>query len=94
MDLCAVIRGSKTGLEKRIRDNKESHLLDINGDICHHIHNCTKKFCAPFNKHVEKLFSDLHNDFKWSPDLKETLAEICEMMGISLTMPERFIEHI
>ena len=93
MDSCAVMRGNKTGLEKRIRDNKAPHLVDIDGDICHHIHNATKKFCKPFDKFVERLFSDLHNDFKWSPDLKEALREICEMIGLSFTMPDQFIEH-
>ena len=36
MDSCAVMRGNKTGLEKRIRDNKAPHLVDIDGDMSSH----------------------------------------------------------
>ena len=82
-----------SGLEKRIRDNKAKHLFDIDGDICHHIHNATKQFCKPFENFVEKLFIDIYNDFKWSPDLRDILREICEMIGLGFTMPERFIAH-
>lgn len=32
MDSCNVMRGSKTGLETRIRREKAPHLLDIDGD--------------------------------------------------------------
>ena len=81
------------GLEKQIRDKKAPRMLDIDGDICHHVHNATKKFCSPFKYIAENLFKDLHNDFKWSPDLRDVLAELCSMMNISFTMPERFISH-
>ena len=76
------------GFEKRIRDNKAPHLVDIDGDICHHVHNATKQFCKPFDKYVERLFNDLHNDMKWSPDLREALSTICELIGISFTMTQ------
>lgn len=76
-----------------LRERKAPQLLDIDGDIFHHIHNATKHFCSPFNNTVEKLFIDLHNDFKWSTDLREYIAEICTMMSINFTMPERFISH-
>lgn len=33
MDSCNVMRGSKTGLETRIRREKAPHLLDIDGDV-------------------------------------------------------------
>ena len=39
MDSCNVIRGSKSGVEKRIRNGGAPHLLDIDGDSCHHAHN-------------------------------------------------------
>ncbi len=68
-------------------------MLDIDGDICHHLHNATKKFCEPFNQEIEKLFNDLHNDFKWSPDLRDTLSKICSILKMNFTMPERFISH-
>lgn len=56
MDSCAVMRGSKTGLETRMHQYCPN-LLDVDG--CHHIHNAAKKFSEPFDSYLEKLFSDL-----------------------------------
>lgn len=64
MDSCNVMRGSKTGLETRIRREKAQHLLDVDGDVCHHVHNAAKAFCKPFNNFLEQLYIDLFNDFK------------------------------
>ncbi|CAL4066119.1 unnamed protein product [Meganyctiphanes norvegica] len=93
MDSCAVMRGSKTGLEKRIRTQKCHHLLDIDGDVCHHCHNGTKRFCAPFENHLENLFYYLYNHFKWSTDLRKYLSDICDILYIKFTMPDRFLKH-
>ena len=82
MDSCAVIR-----------ENQAPHLLDIDGDICHHVHNACKKFCSVFEHWAEGLFTDLHNDTKWSPDLREFMSEICELLHIKFTVPERFVSH-
>ena len=48
MDSCSVMRGSKSGLETRIRHSLCPTLLDIDGDSCHHIHNAAKKICGAF----------------------------------------------
>lgn len=93
MDSCNVMRGSKSGVETRIRENKAPHLLDVDGDSCHHIHNATKQFCKPFDGLVEGLLFDLHTDFKWSADLKETLEEMCMLIGVPYTMPQRYVPH-
>ena len=93
MDSCAVMRGSKSGLEVRLRSEKAPHLLDIDGDSCHHVHNAAKEFLKPFEYWIERLYSDLHTDFKWSVDLRDALASICEIIGLKFTMPERFISH-
>ena len=47
MDSCSVMRGSKSGVEVRLR-KKANHLLDIDGDSCHHAHNACRVFCKPF----------------------------------------------
>jgi hypothetical protein len=65
------MRGSKSGLETKLRQGKAPHLLDIDGDSCHHMHNCAKVFCKPFQNYLEQLYTALHTDFKWSPDLVE-----------------------
>ena len=57
-DSTNYMRGKKSGLEKRLRD-KAPHLLDIDGDVCHHIHNTVKVFCKPFENFVEKLVDQL-----------------------------------
>ena len=77
MDSCAVMRGSKSGLETLIHEKVAPHLLDIDGDVCHHMHNATKVFCKPFGSHVEKLFYLLFAHFKWSTDLKLYLSTFC-----------------
>lgn len=93
MDSCNVLRGSKWGLETKLRSGKTPYLLDVDGDSCHHIHNTCKKFCVPFGKTVEHLQSDLHNGMRWSPDLRQYFEEICLIIGIEFTMPERFLNH-
>ena len=92
MDSCAVMRGPKCGVEVRLRE-KAPQLLDIDGDSCHHIHNAVRQLCKPFDYHVEGLLGDLHNDFKWSSDLRERLEEICFFLGVKYTAPERFVSH-
>ena len=49
MDSCNVMRGSKSGFETRIRDSRAHHLLDIDGDACHHIHNASKSTFESFD---------------------------------------------
>lgn len=93
MDSCNVMRGSKSGLERRIREGKASHLLDVDGDICHHVHNASKSFCKPFNYFLERLLTDLFTDSKWSPDIREMLQEVCTMLGTKYTMPQRYVSH-
>lgn len=44
----------KSGLEIELRE-KAPHLLDIDGGVCHHIHNTVKKFWAPFKKNFREV---------------------------------------
>ena len=92
MDSCAVMRGSKTGVEARLRE-KAPHLLDVDGDSCHHAHNAAKKFCSHFNNEVEHLFRDIHNDLQYSADLRKYLEEVCIILGVKYTMPEEYAPH-
>ena len=39
IDSANVMHGSKSGLEVHIRNELANHLLDIDGDSCHHAHN-------------------------------------------------------
>lgn len=76
MDSCNTMRGVNTGVEKRIRDNKATHLLDIDGETCHTANNCAKKFTEPFLKHLEILCDNVYFDLK-STDKREKFFEIC-----------------
>ncbi|XP_069128861.1 uncharacterized protein [Argopecten irradians] len=91
MDSCNVMRGSKTGFETRVRESRAGHLLDIDGDSCHHIHNASKYFCRQFDRHVEGLHTTIFNDFKWSVDLRDMLKEICLILNIKYTMPDNMV---
>ena len=66
-DSTNYMRGKLSGLEKRLCD-EVPHLLDIDGDICHHAHNTVKKFLSPY---IEHLTDDIHTDMKYSPDLRD-----------------------
>lgn len=93
MDSCSVMRGNKTGVETRLRSEKAPHLLDIDGDLCHHIHNASKKLCAPFEFYLERLFNDIFADFQYCTEYAGHLMNICEIIGISYSKPARFIPH-
>ena len=86
------MRGKKTGLEVRLRE-KAPHLLDIDGDSVHHAHNVAKSFTAPFNYYLEGLFNSIHADHYYSSDLKEELNDICNVLNLKYTKPERFTSH-
>ena len=72
MDSASVIRGEKNGLEKRVGD-LAPHLIDIDGDSCHHMHNIVKNFTNHFDKFLEGLFRNIYTDFKISADSSEML---------------------
>ena len=76
MDSASVMRGRKSGLETRICEEVARHLVDIDGDACHHVDNITKKFCSYFENSVENLFRQIYTDFPSSADPLEILKEI------------------
>ncbi|KAL6473244.1 hypothetical protein MHYP_G00194320 [Metynnis hypsauchen] len=93
MDSCAVMRGSKTGLETRIHQHCPN-LLDVDGDSCHHIHNAAKKFSEGFDGYLERLFSDLQVDHQWSPDQVMYLKEVAMILNLPVSSPQRgFVNH-
>ena len=61
-------RGKKAGFETLLR-NEASHLLNIDGDICHHAHNSAKKFLNTFQNYIETLLIDIQTETQWCPDL-------------------------
>ena len=57
--------GKYKWLEKLLRD-KAPHLLDTDGDVCHHFHNTLKQFCKRFENFAEKLVNDIYWETKYS----------------------------
>lgn len=53
--LSSVMQGSKSGLEKRIRSTVTNHILNIDGDCVHHVHDSGKQLCKSFNNFVSHL---------------------------------------
>ncbi len=88
MDSCSVMRGVQNGVERKLR-TEIPHLLDIGGESVHHVHNAGKAFSLPFNGHLEQMFGAIATDFKWCTDYREYLEEICEILNIKYTVPER-----
>ena len=89
-DSCNVMRGKKTGVETRLRE-KAPHLLDIDGDCCHHIHNAGKKISEAFEKLAEGVFRSIHSDFQWSSDFRDYLKELCAIMNVTYGMPDNYV---
>lgn len=81
-----------SGVEVLLKD-QAPHLLDIDGDSCHHIHNVAKSLCEPFGFWLERLYADLHMDFKYCTEYKKIMSEICRIAGVNFTAPQRFIPH-
>ena len=92
-DSAAYMRGKTSGFETLLRNNKENHLLDIDGDNCHHVHNAVRVFCSYFENHIEYLCDDIHMDTKWSPDIKEWLRELCEILDCNFHTPKERVPH-
>ena len=82
----------KSGLEKQLRD-KAPHLLNINGDCCHHVHNSVKAFCQTFNNFVENWIDLLHIHNKWSTEIRDGFKKICFLLNIPFRMLPLRISH-
>ena len=86
------MRGKMAEFQSLLR-KEAPHLLDIDGDTCHHVHNASKNFLSPFNKHIEQLLTDLRTDMEWSTDLREYLKEICSLLSTPYSMPAARVDH-
>ena len=85
------MRGSKSGLEKQIKEKLQPNLLDVDGHSCHHIHDAAKKFTKHFDAHLELPFINIYNDFKWSEDVRAILKEICFQMNAKSICPKLYV---
>ena len=86
----SCMRGSKNGLEKKLRETVCPNLLNTDGGSCHHIHNGSKVFTEVFGKHLKHLFQSIYSDFKWSEDHRNILKDICFRLGLTYRRPEMY----
>ena len=73
--------------------SKAPQLLDIDGNVCHHIHNTVKQFCKPFECFVEKWIDGIHWDTKYSTDILDLLKEICFILNVPFRKPPQRVSH-
>ena len=66
-DSTNYMRDKTGGLETLLREIAQ--LLDIDGDLCHHVHNAIRKFSDPFDKYIERYLDDIHTDMQYSVDI-------------------------
>lgn len=92
MDSCNAMRGTKNGVELKIRKNKAPNLLDIDGDTCHHVNNCAKKFTQVFLQYIEALCDDVYFDLK-RHDKRELFFELCRTAGLKPLKPLSRPDH-
>lgn len=93
-DSAAYMRGSQNGFEAKLRADAP-HLLMIDGDVCHHIHNITRQFSAVLDpeNHLALLVDDIHKDFVYSPDIREEFANICKILDVPEKQPKERVGH-
>ena len=90
MDSCSVMRNSKISFEIKLHESVAPAVIDMDGDLCHHIHNACKKFTKVFEKYLEQLYQDIYNDFTWSEDIPVILEDICACL-ITYPRSEMFV---
>ncbi|WAR14727.1 hypothetical protein MAR_004832 [Mya arenaria] len=96
LDSCNTMRGKKSGVETRIRENAP-HLLDIDGDSVHHAHNAAKAFTGPFSFFLETLFNTIHSfshtAFISAYNLAVDTSRLLDAYSLLLRLPSRMREE-
>ena len=90
MDSCSVMRGEKGGLETRVRE-VAPHLIDVDGDSCHDIHNFVKKMTSHFRYSLESLFREIYHDFQHSASSLEILEGMALHFALSFRRPSSYV---
>ena len=73
--------------------SKAPQLLDIDGEVCHRIHNTVKQFCKPFKCLDDKLIDYIHWDTKCSTDILDSEKEICFIWNVLFRKPPQRVSH-
>ena len=91
-DSTNYMRGKKGGLETLLHEIAPQR-LDIDGDLCHHVHNAIPQFSDPFDKYIERYLDDIHTDMQYSVDILERLKDTCFILDISSVKPPERVPH-
>ena len=67
------------------------HLIDIDGDSCHHIHNFMKRITSHFGYCLERLFRDIYDNFQYSVSSLEILEGMVLYFGLSFRRPSNYL---
>ena len=73
--------------------DKAVHLLSIDGYLCHKVHKAVKVFCQPFDKYLEDLWREIHNDTKLNTDIKTALKDLCLLLELHYNKPSEPVKH-
>ena len=91
-DNCSVMRGVKSGVESRIRE-QNPYLLDCSGDTVHMVNNAAKAFLSPFENVLEDFASHVYYDIEKSPKQKDILEEIQSLLHVD-SKSKRYISLV
>ena len=90
-DSASTMRGLVFGLETKLQTTVSPHLIYINGESCHHIHNIVKKLTLRFNYFLENLFRDVSTGFKFSPACLDLLQQLTFHLGMKFRKRVNYI---
>lgn len=77
-----VMRGSKSGVLARIKQQYASHLLDIGGCSLHHVHNAVSYATSKLGDEIEEFAIDVFAFFKYRSGLWEEYSGLQVLMDI------------
>ena len=67
---------------------KVRYLVNINGDLCHRVQYAVKKFCKPSEKHLINVWHDIHNNIRFSVEIKAALQKFSLLLDLPYKKPE------
>ena len=93
-DSAAYMRGKKNGFQAKIKEDAP-HLLDIDGDLCHYMHNIVKMFAkgVDTDDHFSRLLDDIYANLSYSADLRADLLQLCSLFDQPELVPKERIQH-
>lgn len=93
-DSAAYMRGEKNGFQKKMKE-VVPNMLDIDGDVCHHLHNVVKMFTSHLDpdNFLQRLLGDVYRDFSFSTDLRDDLCQISNLLEEPTLLPIEFAGH-